>query len=125
MAVLGDRAVAGLLSALAEAPDFRGGGVILADAARRDHGRATACMLRLDAAHEAHRARRCRRVRHRRRRRDRIPLSDLSSPLVISSLALAPHPRPASSVAARRSPRLESWVALPMSQPPLSRRAGA
>ncbi len=116
--------VAGLLSALAEAPDFAVGGVVPPDAARGDHGGATArsCSA-LDAA-------------------QRQPRS--SSPSIgfdvrrtaIQHLARRPlesarHQRAGAASDSRRiarsdrapSPQSVPWVALPMSQPRVSRRA--
>ena len=58
MAGLGDRAVAGLLSALAEAPDFAAAASFLLTQLVEITGASKACMLRLDASQEAHRARR-------------------------------------------------------------------
>ena len=52
MAVLGDRAVAGLLSALAEAPDYPGAASFLLTQLVDLTGSARACLLRLDSAQE-------------------------------------------------------------------------
>jgi PAS domain S-box-containing protein len=115
MVVLGDRAVAGLLAALAEAPDFTAAASYfltqLAEVSRAPR----ACMVRLDASHEnivlvaavgfvpplpA----------------ISVPISDLSSPLVVSALTLTPI-RGNSPLPQRALARLAAWIALPMSQP--------
>src|SRR4051794_35820282 len=89
MAGLGDRAVAGLLSALAEAPDFPAAASFflaqLADITHAPRG----CMLRLDSRQDAL-------VLVTSFGFDAtpaaitVPISDLSSPLVISALTLSP-----------------------------------
>jgi len=111
----GDRAVAGLLSALAEAPDFAAAASFFLTHVVEITKASKACILRLDAAHE-----------HIELvstlgfdadpPRVAIPISDLSSPLVICALTLAPvqgdTPSPLRSLGLS-----ESWVALPLSQP--------
>src|SRR5690348_7749570 len=87
MAVLGDRSIAGLLSALAEAPDFRAAASFLLTQLADLAGARRAAMLRLDSSHENAEL-----VASVGLDTDpgelAIPLSDLSSPLVISALAL-------------------------------------
>jgi len=115
MAGPGDRAVAGLLSALAEAPDFAAAASFFLTQVVEITKASKACILRLDAAHE-----------HIELvsalgfdadpQRTAIPINDLSSPLVICALTLAPvqggSPSPLRSLGL-----IESWVALPLSQP--------
>jgi len=114
MAVLGDRSIAGLLSALAEAPDFRAAASFLlaqlADLAGARH----AAMLRLDSSHEN--AELVAAVGLDVDPGDlAIPLSDLSSPLVISALALV-RMQGTSPLGPRSLAGFDRWIALPMSQ---------
>jgi len=116
MAVLGDRAVAGLLSALAEAPDFPGAASFLLTQLVDVTGAARACLLRLDASQEnltlvaatgfepapANFS---------------IPLNDLSSPLVVSALSLAPIQGHDTPVNRRGLATIVNWLILPMVQP--------
>jgi len=115
MAVLGDRSIAGLLSALAEAPDFRAAASFLlaqlADLAGARH----AAMLRLDSSHEN--AELVAAVGLDVDPGDlSIPLSDLSSPFVISALALV-RMQGTSPLGPRSLAGFDRWIALPMSQP--------
>ena len=115
MAVGGDRALAGLLSALAEAPDFAAAASFLLTQLAEIAGAPRAAMLRVDASQETlavvasvgfdvGRA------------TSSIPLSDLSSPIVISALALAPI-RGETPLIQRMFAPLTSWITLPLSQP--------
>jgi PAS domain S-box-containing protein len=115
MAVLGDRSIAGLLSALAEAPDFRAAASFLlaqlADLAGARH----AAMLRLDSSHEN--AELIAAIGLDVELGEiAIPLSDLSSPLVISALALV-RMQGRSPLGPRTLGIFDRWIALPMSQP--------
>ncbi len=114
MAVLGDRELAGLLSSIAEAPDFPAATshllAQLADitAARR------AVMLKIDAAQHSL-------VVVAANGFDPPPafsisLGDLSSPLVICALSLLPI-RGESELGPRALEDMVPWVVVPMSQP--------
>jgi PAS domain-containing protein len=115
MAVLGDRELAGLLSAIAEAPDIAAATshllTQLADltASRR------AMMLKLDAAQHSLVA-----VASvgfpPPTPAFSISLGDLSSPLVVSALSLVPV-RGASDLSPQQLGAMGAWLALPMSQP--------
>jgi PAS domain S-box-containing protein len=115
MAVGGDRAVAGLLSALAEAPDFSAGVSFLLTHLAEITSAPRAYMLRLDAAQESLSL-----VSAMGVDASALPLtlsiSNLSHPLVVSALSISPMrgigslPQPAFS-------EIEAWVAIPMSQP--------
>ena len=115
MAVLGDRSIAGLLSALAEAPDFRAAASFLLAQLADLAGARRAAMFRLDSSHENAQL-----VASLGLDADpgelAIPLSDLSSPLVISALALV-RMQGTSSLGPRTLAVFERWLALPMSQP--------
>ena len=115
MAGPGDRAVAGLLSALAEAPDFAAAASYFLTHLIEITNASKACMLRLDASQEHIEL-----VASLGVEIDgppiAIPISDLSSPLVVCALTLAPvkggSPSPLRNVISA-----DSWVALPLSQP--------
>jgi PAS domain S-box-containing protein len=115
MTVMGDRAVAGLLSALAEAPDFPAAASYLLTHLVEITGAPRACMLRVDASNEAL-------VMVAALGFDvdaptvSIPIGDLSSPLVISTLSLTPI-RGQLPLAQRAFGPVAAWVTLPMSQP--------
>jgi PAS domain S-box-containing protein len=114
MAVLGDRELAGLLSSIAEAPDFPAATshllAQLADitAARR------AVMLKIEAAQHSLVAAASNGFESPPS--FSISLGDLSSPLVISALSLLPI-RGASEPGPRALAEMTPWVAVPMSQP--------
>ena len=115
MAVLGDRDVAGLLSAIAEAPDLSAATshllAQLADvtAARR------AVMLKLDAAQHSLTAVASAGFGSAAPAFG-ISLGDLSSPLVISALSLIPL-QGVTSLGPRALDSMVPWTTLPMSQP--------
>ncbi|HEU4786787.1 MAG TPA: PAS domain S-box protein, partial [Gemmatimonadaceae bacterium] len=115
MAVLGDRGVASLLSALAEAPDLPAAASFLLAQLVDITGTPRALMLRLDPAYEA--------LGYiasagfdPEPTRLSIPLVDLSNPLVISTLALLPV-RGSKSLGFRALAGIDEWLLLPMSQP--------
>ena len=115
MAVLGDRSIAGLLSGLAEAPDLRAAASFLLTQLADLTGAKRAAMFRLDSNHEN--------VElvaaiglNAELGEVAIPLSDLSSPLVISALALV-RIQGTSSLGPRSLAGFEQWLAFPMSQP--------
>ena len=115
MAVLGDRSIAGLLSGLAEAPDFRAAASFLLAQLADLAGARRAAMFRLDSSHEN--AVLIAAVGLEAEPGElAIPLSDLSSPLVISALALV-RMHGTSSLGPRSLGGFERWIALPMSQP--------
>src|SRR4051812_28849362 len=111
----GDRAAAGLLSALAEAPDVSAAASFFLTHLVDITGASKACVLRLDAAREhlqliaAH-------AFVTELPPIGIPIADLSNPLVISALTLAPvtgtTPLPERTFAS-----IVPWIALPLSQP--------
>jgi PAS domain S-box-containing protein len=109
-----DRTVAGLLSALAEAPDFTSAASFLLaevlDIAESERG----YMLRLDAAQEAvvsiaH-------IGYESPPHVTISIGDLSNPLVVSALSLAPVTGGGRS-SIRAFVSLARWTAFPMPQP--------
>ena len=115
MAVLGDRSIAGLLSALAEAPDFRAAASFLLAQLTDLAGARRAAMLRLDSSHEN--AELVAGIGLDVEPGELvIPLSDLSSPLVISALALV-RMQGTSSLGPRALAGFDRWITLPMSQP--------
>jgi PAS domain S-box-containing protein len=111
----GDRAVAGLLSALAEAPDFQAAASFFLTHLVDVTGAAKACLLRLDATHEHIET-----VVALGLESDMplitIPISDLSNPLVICALTLAPVTG-AIPLPQRAFGACMSWTALPLPQP--------
>jgi len=114
MAVLGDRAVAGLLSALAEAPDFAAAASFLLAQFAEMTAASRALMLRIDEPQENL-------ILIAATGSDvvpsvRIPLGDLSSPLIISALSLTPA-RGDEPLAQRGLASAVPWVSVPMSQP--------
>ena len=119
MAGVGDRAVASLLSSLAEAPDFSAAASYLLTHVAEITGEARACMLRLDWRQENLHA-----VAVLGLDTGDAPLTisvdDLTNPLVVSTLSLAPV-RGASPLGPRELAPLHAWVALPTSQPRVAR----
>jgi PAS domain S-box-containing protein len=116
MAGVGDRAVAGLLSALAEAPDVSAAASFLLSQLGEMTGAPRAVMLRLDETHD-----RLAPVATIGFEGNELPdvalsISDLSNPLVLSTLALTPV-RGHAPLAARALDDMESWLAVPMTQP--------
>jgi PAS domain S-box-containing protein len=115
MAVLGDRAVAALLSALAEAPDFKAAASFLLAQAVQLTGAARACMLRLDSVHETLSV-----VASAGFESEptavALPAGDFSSPLVIGTLAALPL-RGTANLGPRAFEDIRSWYALPITQP--------
>jgi PAS domain S-box-containing protein len=115
MAVLGDRSIAGLLSGLAEAPDFRAAASFLLAQLADLTGARRAAMFRLDSNHEN--AQLVSAIGLSLEPGEvAIPLSDLSSPLVISALALV-RIQGRSPLGPRTLAGFEHWLALPVSQP--------
>jgi PAS domain S-box-containing protein len=115
MAVLGDRSIAGLLSGLAEAPDLRAAASFLLTQLAELAGSKRAAMFRLDSNHEN--VELVAAIGLNVEPGDfAIPLSDLSSPLVISALALV-RIQGTSPLGPRSLAGFEQWLALPMSQP--------
>ena len=120
MAGPGDRAVAGLLSALAGAPDFRAAASFLLAQLVEITGAPTAFMLRLDAAHETLSL-----VASVGLETPSVPValpvSDLASPLVVSALSLTCL-RSGGTPAEGRAlapfvTESDAWTTLAMSQP--------
>ena len=111
----GDRAVAGLLSALAEAPDFGAAASFFLTQLVEITKASRACLLRLDAAHE-HIELVAAIGFETEVPPVAIPISDLSNPLVICALTLAPI-RGRSPLPTRALAAFDSWLALPLSQP--------
>ncbi|HXT18767.1 MAG TPA: ATP-binding protein [Gemmatimonadaceae bacterium] len=115
MAVLGDRAVAGLLSALAEAPDFPAAAAFLLAQVLELTGATRACMLRLDSSQEELAV-----VASGGFDGDpstlSVPAGDFSSPLIVSTLALVPI-HGTGNIGPRAFADMRSWYALPLSQP--------
>ncbi len=111
----GDRAVAGLLSALAEAPDFAAAASFLLTHLAELTGAPRAYMLRLDAPQESLALVSAIGI-------DgglpviNISISSLSSPLVVSALAMATV-RGTSPLTQYGFSPLNAWAAIPMSQP--------
>jgi len=114
MAVLGDRAVAGLLSALAEAPDFSAAASFLLTQLAEITAAPRALMLRIDTPLESLTL--VGSTGADEQPAVSIPIGDLSSPLIISALSLAPargdEPLPQRALAS-----IVPWVSIPMSQP--------
>jgi PAS domain S-box-containing protein len=115
MAVLGDRSIAGLLSGLAEAPDFRAAASFLLAQLADLAGAHRAAMFRLDSSHESAQLIAALGLDVEPGELA-IPLSDLSSPLVISALGLV-RMQGTSSLGPRALAGFERWILLPMSQP--------
>jgi PAS domain S-box-containing protein len=114
MAVLGDRAVAALLSALAEAPDYQAATAFLLSQIVELTGAERACMLRLDVGQNALVVE----TSEGFSPNPGITISagDLSSPLVIATLAAIPV-HGTSNLGPRAFAGMRSWYALPLSQP--------
>jgi PAS domain S-box-containing protein len=115
MTVGGDRGFASLLSALAEAPDFTSAASFLLTQLAEITSAPRAAMLRLDPAHENLTL-----VAaigfETRTPVVSIPIGDLSSPLVIGTLSLAPL-RGDTRLGQRPFAVIDAWAVLPMSQP--------
>ncbi len=120
MAVLGDRAVAGLLSALAEAPDFTAASSFLLTQLVEITAAPRCCMLRIDEPQENLRL-----VSWLGFNGTgdppavSVPLGDLSNPLVICTLALSPArgDTPFTQRGLESLEQLTPWLAIPLSQP--------
>ena len=114
MAVLGDRAVAGLLSALAEAPDFAAAASYLLTQLAEITAAPRALMLRIDTPQENLTF--AGSIGADEQPAVSIPIGDLSSPLIISALSLSSvrsdEPLPQRALAS-----IVPWVSIPMSQP--------
>jgi hypothetical protein len=111
---VGDRTVAGLLSALAEAPDFASAASFLLaqvlDLADAERGH----MLRLDTAQESLVS--VSSVGYDAAPQAAISIGDLSNPLVVCALSLAPVTGGGRS-SIRAFVSMARWTALPMPQP--------
>jgi PAS domain-containing protein len=120
MAVLGDRGVAGLLSALAEAPDFAAASSFLLTQLVEITAAHRCCLLRIDEPLENLRLVSCLGFDEGGAPPTaRIPVGDLSNPLIISTLSLLPA-RGDAPLSHRGLESLESfrpWLAVPLSQP--------
>lgn len=114
MADLGDRAVASLLSALAEAPDVTVAASYLLTQVAEITSAARACVLRLDASQETIVV--VAAIGFDGDLAVSIPIGDLANPVVASTLSLAPI-RGQGVLGPRAFAPLESWVILPMPQP--------
>ena len=116
MADVGDRAVAGLLSALAEAPDVPAAASFLLAQLGEMTGAPRAAMLRLDATHDCLTV--IATVGFDGDTADVVfSTGDLSNPLVLSTLSLTPV-RGQNGLTSRPLASLSSWIALPMTQLP-------
>src|SRR5262249_25076914 len=115
MIEFGDREIAGLLSALAETPDFPAAASLLLGQLAELAGAPRACLLRLDPSLEnltiaatfgfdAESP------------TGSVSVAELSSPLVLSTISLTTM-RGRASPDARLLPDFGSWLALPMAQP--------
>ncbi|HMA24766.1 MAG TPA: PAS domain-containing protein, partial [Gemmatimonadaceae bacterium] len=114
MAVLGDHAVAGLLSALAEAPDFAAAASFLLTQLAEITAAPRALMLRIDEPQENL-------TLVATTGLDTppsvsIPIGDLSSPLIICMLSLSPA-RGDEPLAQSGLASIVPWVSVPISQP--------
>jgi PAS domain S-box-containing protein len=115
MTGFGDREIAGLLSALAEAPDFpAAASFLLAELVERS-GASRACLFRLESTLENLTP--VAALGFETGRPDTgVSATDLSSPLVLATLSLSPvvgH----GSLGARALAEFSSWLVLPMPQP--------
>src|SRR4051812_6288145 len=115
MAVLGDRAVAGLLSALAEAPDFQSAASFLVAQLVDISGASRVAMLRLEPSQESLALVTTSGFAPESGAIS-VSASDLSNPLTISTLALVPI-RGRGEIGPRALSTLTDWYALPVSQP--------
>src|SRR5579884_139534 len=115
MAVLGDRGLAALLSALAEAPDHQAAAAFLLAQVVELTGAPRAGVLRLDASQEAIVT-----IASAGFAPDpspvAVPLGDLASPLVIATLAAVPITGSA-DIGPRALAAVEQWLLLPITQP--------
>src|SRR6476619_4213886 len=115
MVAPGDRGVAGLLSALAEAPDFHSAASFFLTQLSELAGTPRACLFQFDAARENLEL-----VASVGFEGTLPPISisagDLSNPLIIGALTIRPlrgnSPAPHKALA-----RVVPWIALPLSQP--------
>jgi PAS domain S-box-containing protein len=115
MAGGGDRALAGLLSALAEAPDFPAAASFLLTQVAEMTDAPRAAMLCIDTSQNTLSLIAAVGLEQTSSTLN-IPISDLSSPLVIAALSLEPM-RGDAPLGQRLFAPLESWIALPLSQP--------
>jgi PAS domain S-box-containing protein len=115
MAGGGDREVAGLLSALAEAPDFAAASAFFLTQLAEMTGSARAAFFRLDSSQDAL-------TLVSEIGLDAgpssvsLPMSDLSSPLVVSTLSLSPI-RSDAAFPHRSLAAFKSWIAIPLARP--------
>src|SRR3954467_15764181 len=116
MAVGGDRALASLLSALAEAPDFSAAASYLLTQIAEITGAARSFMLRCDPSQETLHAVATLGFDAGLAALN-VPSADLSSPLVASTLALVPIRGQGAALGPRALAGMRNWVTLPMAQP--------
>jgi PAS domain S-box-containing protein len=116
MAVVGDRALASLLSALAEAPDFSAAASFLLTQIAEITGAARSFMVRFDASQEALHAVATLGFDAGLPSLS-VPVNDLASPLMASALALVPIHGDAAPLGPRALASLRNWHTLPMGQP--------
>lgn len=113
MAALGDRTVASLLSALAEAPDAAAAASYLLSQLMEQTGAPAGVVLRIDATQEQLAPLASSGV-------DvgdvMLPLTDITNALVVSALSLTPV-RGRAPLRVRELRSFERWTALPLSQP--------
>ncbi len=115
MAVIGDRGVAGLLSALAEAPDVSAAASFLLAQLADITGAPRGVLLRIDPSQD-HLALVASFGLDVDPLSVRVPIGDLSSPLIVSALALSAI-RGEGPVGPRAFAGFTGWTVLPMSQP--------
>jgi PAS domain S-box-containing protein len=115
MAVLGDRPVAGLLSALAEAPDSQAAAAFLATQLVELTTAARGCVLRLDATRESLVIRASSGFSSEPGVLG-ISIGDVSSPIVVATLALVPI-HGTTPLAPRAFAEMKEWYVLPIAQP--------
>src|SRR5687767_5197281 len=116
MAVGGDRALASLLSALAEAPDVSAAASFLLTQIAEITGAARSLMLRFDPSQESLQAVATLGFSAGLPSLG-VPVNDLASPLVASTLALVPVRGDGAMLGPRALTSLRNWVTLPMGQP--------
>jgi len=116
MAVGGDRALASLLSALAEAPDFSAAASFLLTQIAEITGAARSLMLRFDPSQESLSAVATLGFSTGLPSLS-VPVTELASPLVTSTLALVPVRGDGAALGPRPLSSLRNWVTLPMGQP--------
>jgi PAS domain S-box-containing protein len=123
MAVVGDRQLASLLSALAEAPDSSAAAAFFAAQLAEAGNAQRVCIVRMDEAHEHLLLAACHGI-DLGANKFSLSLSEITHPIVVAALSLTPVVGQ-SPLEPRELAQLREWTAIPMPQPRFRGALGA